>query len=109
MTQGRTLAGKPKEMIVRALSIDAHHKKALALAASAELHENHIDASLGYWQRLAAEYPAESDEAKQLVLVMDQIKSGAGKTAGSAVPSNAAPAAPAKSAAVSGKVALAAA
>ena len=48
MAQGRSLAGKPFELVQRALAIDPKHPKALALAATAALDARDLDAALGY-------------------------------------------------------------
>jgi cytochrome c-type biogenesis protein CcmH len=77
MEQGRSLAGKPYALIKQALAADAHNKKALALAATAELDAHHADASLGYWRRLLADLPPDSDEAKQVSGIIDEIRSTA--------------------------------
>jgi cytochrome c-type biogenesis protein CcmH len=77
MEQGRTLTGKPFALIKQALAADAHNRKALALAATAELDAQHVDASLGYWRQLLAELPPDSDEAKQVTGIIDEIRSTA--------------------------------
>jgi cytochrome c-type biogenesis protein CcmH len=76
MVQGRNLSGKPKQLIERALKLDPHLQKGLALAASAEMNEGRMDASLAYWQRLKSEYPPNSEAAKQIDGVMDEIRTG---------------------------------
>jgi cytochrome c-type biogenesis protein CcmH len=73
MTQDRRLSGKPAELIDRALAIDPKHKKALALAATAALEARDFPKSLAYWQRLASELPAGSDEARQVADVIAEI------------------------------------
>lgn len=52
MTQGGNLAGKPRELIDRALSISPHHPKALEMAGSAEYEKGDYAAALGYWRPL---------------------------------------------------------
>jgi cytochrome c-type biogenesis protein CcmH len=73
MTQDRRLSGKPAELIDRALAIDPRHKKALALAATVALESRDFAKSLAYWQRLATELPAGSDEARQVADVIAEI------------------------------------
>jgi cytochrome c-type biogenesis protein CcmH len=87
MTQGRSLVGKPQELAQQALKINPHHPKALALAASAELEQKHVEASLGYWRRLQAEYPAGSEEARDVAGIMEDIRPGSSGATASAGPS----------------------
>jgi cytochrome c-type biogenesis protein CcmH len=55
MTQGGRLAGKPRELIDRALVLDPNHPKALELAGSAEYERGDYRAALGFWRPLLAE------------------------------------------------------
>jgi cytochrome c-type biogenesis protein CcmH len=92
MAQGRNLSGKPKQLIERALKLDPHLPKALALAASAEMNEGRLEASLAYWERLKSGYPPNSEEAKQIDGVMDEIRGGGGGGAVAAAPAPQSPA-----------------
>ncbi len=74
MAHGRTLAGEPVALIQRALAIDPHQRKALALAATAALEARDLPASLAYWRRLAAELPAGSDEATRVASVIADVE-----------------------------------
>ena len=106
MTQGRKLAGKPTELIQRALALDPQQRKALALAGTAAMEAHDLDAALGYWRRLRAAFPADSEEARQVDAIIAEIESdkGGGKaSAGGSAKAAArapAPAAPAPSAKV---------
>ena len=98
MAQGRKLAGRPAELIQRALAIDGSHRKALALAATAAMEARDLDGALGYWRRLAAQVPGGSDEARQVASIIaeietakDQNKAGASAAAKSS-PKSIAPA-----------------
>jgi cytochrome c-type biogenesis protein CcmH len=73
MTRNRSLSGKPAELVDRALSIDPKHRKALALAATAALEGRDFSTSLAYWRRLAAELPADSEEARGVARVIAEI------------------------------------
>ncbi len=73
MAQGRSLSGKPVELVDRALAIDPKHRKALALAATAALESRDFSKSLGYWRRLAGELPAGSEEAQKVASVIAEI------------------------------------
>ena len=91
MAQGRTLSGKPLELIKQALSVDPKNRKALALAGSAALDASDFGAAVGYFQRLAAEVPADSEDAKQLAAILEEAR-GKARAAGQATPAAAAPA-----------------
>jgi cytochrome c-type biogenesis protein CcmH len=75
MAQGRKLAGKPAELVQRALAIDPRHRKALALAGTIALEARDLNGSLAYWRRLAAELPAGSDESRQVASVIAEVES----------------------------------
>jgi len=99
MAQGRKLAGAPAALIQRALAVDPNHKKALALAATVALETRDLDASLGYWRRLAALLPAGSDEARQVADVIAEVdaakREGKGATGAPSKRAAAAPSSPA--------------
>jgi cytochrome c-type biogenesis protein CcmH len=88
MAQGRRLAGKPAELVRRALAIDPSHRKSLALAATAALDARDLDGSLAYWRRLAAELPAGSDESRRVADVIAEVESA--KREGKDVPTSSA-------------------
>jgi len=92
MSRGRDLKGKPWEAIQQALRIDPQWPKALALAATAEYNEGRVDSAKGYWQRLLAVLPHESEEANE---VRNLIAQATGSAAGAATPLASAPTAPA--------------
>jgi len=75
MAHGKKLAGKPAELVQRALALDPMHRKSLALAATAALETRDLDGSLAYWRRLAAEIPAGSDESRQVGAVIAEVES----------------------------------
>lgn len=75
MAQGRKLAGQPAALAARALAIDPNHRKALALAATAALEARDVDAALAYWRRLLAQFPEDSDDAKQIMAIVAEIES----------------------------------
>jgi cytochrome c-type biogenesis protein CcmH len=101
MSQGKRLAGKPAELARRALALDPKQKKGLALAATAAMEVRDFDGALVYWRRLAAEFPPDSDDARDINSIIAEVESdkGAGK-ANAGAP--AAPRAPAAAAPASG-------
>ena len=74
MAQGRSLAGKPTELAKAALAIEPDHPKALALAGTAALDGGDYKAAIGYWDRLAANTPADSPDLPQIRAVVDEIR-----------------------------------
>jgi cytochrome c-type biogenesis protein CcmH len=78
MTQGRSLLGKPRELAEQALAIDPKHPKALALAGTAAMDAHDWVPAMGYWQRLAAVVPPDSQDATQLRAIMDDVRQRAG-------------------------------
>ena len=78
MAQQRKLAGKPEELIARALAIDPSNRKALALSATALLEHGNVDASLARWRELRQKIASDSDEAREIDKVIAEI--GANKS-----------------------------
>jgi cytochrome c-type biogenesis protein CcmH len=66
MMSNRTFAGKPSELIERALRIDPENPKALQLAGGAAYEAKEYEKAIGYWQRLLAKTPPESDLGQML-------------------------------------------
>ena len=77
MAQGRRLAGKPYQLAKAALAIDPTHRKSLALAATAAMDEGDYGGSLRYWQSLAAIVPADSEDAKQVQMIIAEVRTRA--------------------------------
>jgi cytochrome c-type biogenesis protein CcmH len=93
MAQGKRLAGKPETLIRQALEIDPKHPKALALAASAAADAGDLPASLQYWQRLADSVPPDSEDAREVGLIITQLRQQAQATGVKLPPPREAPAA----------------
>ena len=108
MAQGRTLKGKPAELAQAALRIEPTHRKALALAATAALDAGDFAAAIAHWQRLAAVLPPDSDDARQVASILEEVHgraAAAGKPVAVAKAAPPAAAAP-KASSVTGSVAL---
>jgi cytochrome c-type biogenesis protein CcmH len=95
--QGGTLAGKPTELVNRALKIDPNYWKALALAGTAAFDAKDYRSAVDYWERTKKVVPAESDFAKGLDASIAEARELGGMAAFSAAPAAAA-AAPASAA-----------
>lgn len=61
MAQGKTLKGKPEELIQRALKADGKNFKALALAGSAEFEKQDFAKAAEYWKRILPLLPPDSE------------------------------------------------
>jgi cytochrome c-type biogenesis protein CcmH len=61
VVNGNNLAGKPEALANEALKIDAHHPKALMLAASAAFDRKDYLQAIKFWERLQKDLPVDSD------------------------------------------------
>jgi len=93
MAQGQKLAGKPFELVKKALEIDPSNKKALALAATAAMEVGRNAESISYWERLASVLPPGSDDEKEVQEVLADLRR---KTGAPVMASGPRPAAPVK-------------
>ncbi|WP_088286210.1 c-type cytochrome biogenesis protein CcmI [Ideonella sp. A 288] len=93
LVNGRSLEGRPTELVQAALAIDPNNQKALALAGTAAFNRKDYAAALSHWQRLQKAMPPESDGAKRLVASIAQAQAAlaGGGTAVAASTSNVAP------------------
>jgi len=87
MAQGRRLAGKPMELVRKALEQDPAQWKALSMAATDAFQRNDAGGAIGYWERALAAVPPDSAMAESIRSSLAQAR-----MSGTA-PSSAAPAA----------------
>jgi cytochrome c-type biogenesis protein CcmH len=66
VTQGRSLQGRPLELIERALAIDPDHWKALALAGTAAFNRKDYGRAIAYWERLKRVVPGDSEIGRSI-------------------------------------------
>ena len=66
MTQGGRLAGRPAELIARALSIDPAHPAALEMSGSVAYEEGRYADAVRYWKQLLADLTPGSDRHVEL-------------------------------------------
>ena len=78
MAGGRSLQGKPMELINRALQIDPENAKALQLAGSAAFEAKDYKKAVDYWQRVLKKVPADSDVGKAINERINEAKTLAG-------------------------------
>ena len=85
MAQGRSLLGRPYELIKEALRIDPRHKKALALAGTAAADSGDFAAAIAHWETLGAELPADSADRTQVQSILAEMRARA-SAAGESLP-----------------------
>ncbi len=61
MAQGRSLKGKPTEIVERALKVEPENAKALQLAGRAAFENKDYKKAIEYWERVLKQVPAESE------------------------------------------------
>jgi len=66
MVKGDGLGGEPEALLQRALKLDPHHVPTLALLGSAAVERDDTAAAVGYWRRILAEVPPDSDIARSV-------------------------------------------
>jgi cytochrome c-type biogenesis protein CcmH len=66
MVNGGSLAGRPRELVMRALARDPKHPKALEMAGSAAFEAHEYASALGYWRTLLPQFPADSTARREL-------------------------------------------
>ena len=74
MAQGGVLAGKPTELIERALSLQANHPKALEMAGSAAFERRDFAAAVTYWRQLLPQLPEGSQMHGELTTAIERAE-----------------------------------
>ncbi len=78
MASGRSLEGKPTELINRALQVDPENAKALQLAGSAAFQAKDYKKAIDYWQRVLKKVPPDSDVGQTITERINEAKTLAG-------------------------------
>ena len=76
MTQGGSLAGKPRELVRRALALNPAHPKALEMAGSAAFEATDYRSAVTYWRELLAQLPERARarvELEAAILRADEL------------------------------------
>jgi cytochrome c-type biogenesis protein CcmH len=91
-TQGGRLAGRPIELVNQALQLDPDHLKSLALLATAAQESGDRPAAIAAYRKMRAQFPAGSQEAKELDDVLAELgappEPAAAPRAAGALPAN---------------------
>lgn len=74
MANGRNMAGKPYELIKKALEVDPNHQKSLWLAATATYQAKDYKTTLDYWLTLRSQFPENSDNYIQMTRNIAEVK-----------------------------------
>jgi cytochrome c-type biogenesis protein CcmH len=74
MASGRSLEGRPMELINRALKVDPENAKALQLAGSAAFQAQDYKKAIDYWQRVLKQVPPGSEVAETIQARIDEAK-----------------------------------
>jgi cytochrome c-type biogenesis protein CcmH len=74
MSEGRSLAGKPTEIVNRALKVDPENLKALQLAGSAAFEAKDYKKAVDYWQRVLKKVPPNSEVAETINARINEAK-----------------------------------
>lgn len=78
MANGRSLEGKPTELINRALQVDPENAKALQLAGSAAFQAKDYKKAIDYWQRVLKKVPPDSEVGQTITERINEAKTLAG-------------------------------
>lgn len=74
MANGRSLQGRPTELIDRALKVDPENAKALQLAGSAAFQAKDYKKAIDYWQRVLKQVPPGSEVGQEIQSRIDEAK-----------------------------------
>ena len=74
MANGRSLEGRPMELIDRALQVEPENAKALQLAGSAAFQAKDYKKAVNYWERVLKQVPPGSEVAETIQARIDEAK-----------------------------------
>ncbi|HSD39224.1 MAG TPA: c-type cytochrome biogenesis protein CcmI [Rhodocyclaceae bacterium] len=77
-TQNRQLAGAPEKLIARALELDPHNVKALALSGTLAFDRQNYKQAITQWEQIAALVPAEGEFGQSVRSMIDEARHLAG-------------------------------
>ena len=96
MVNGRSLEGRPTQLVMEALKADPKHQKSLALAGTAAFNRGEFRQAADWWKQLLATLPPGSEQAKAVQSNIAQAEAGGKDSGGTTADARpAAPAAPA--------------
>lgn len=74
MASGRSMKGKPYELVKKALSLQPFHEKSLWLAGTAAYEEKDYTNALGYFEKLMQVFPPGSENYEQMKRNIGEIQ-----------------------------------
>jgi cytochrome c-type biogenesis protein CcmH len=74
MMQGGRLEGRPRELVMKALAMNASHRKALEMAGSAAFEQGEYESALNYWRQLLTQLPPGSAAQRELAAAIAQAE-----------------------------------
>ena len=74
MANGRSLEGRPMELIDRALNVEPENAKALQLAGSAAFQAKNYKKAVSYWERVLKQVPPGSEVAQTIQERINEAK-----------------------------------
>lgn len=80
MANGRSLEGRPMELVNAALQLDPQHQKALALSGTAAFNRGDFATAAASWQKLLATLPPESEQARSIGTSIAQAQAAASRS-----------------------------
>ncbi len=78
MASGRSLEGRPTELIEKALQVDPENVSALQLAGGAAFQAKDYKRAITYWERVLKQIPPNSQEAQLITARLNEAKTLAG-------------------------------
>lgn len=99
MASGRSMKGKPYELVKKALTLQPFHEKSLWLAGSAAYEEKDYPNALGYFEKLMQVFPPGSENAEQMKRNIGELQDLMAQNGMKVPPTAATAAAPARAAA----------
>lgn len=101
VSNNRSMAGEPIELVKKALAISPNHEKALWLAGTAAYQVGDLNNAYAFWEKLRNQFPPGSENWEALERNLQEVR-GMMAQAGLEVPKDSAPAAAASATGVSG-------
>jgi len=92
LASGGSLAGKPAELVARALAVDPENGQALALAGAAAFERKDWPVAIAHWERLAKQFAPESEQGETVARSLAAAREELGKARGLPAAASAKPA-----------------
>ncbi|MDQ3259299.1 MAG: c-type cytochrome biogenesis protein CcmI [Pseudomonadota bacterium] len=75
-----SFAGRPREIVAQGLKLEPNNPRILALAGSAAFEGKDFSAAIGYWEKLLAQVPKESEITDEIVASINAARAASGQT-----------------------------